>query len=125
MNSDPSRFNTEARERFAQWEKAAPVSCAAMAIAAALSTFAFRPSLLLVCGTFMGGLAIFFSWRAALAERYNATLAHALVGIVLALSGIVFAGRVPRLVMLAQALPWVGFGLFFGILFIRRSSPKQ
>jgi len=124
MNSNPSRHDTERRERFAQWEKAAPVSCAAMAIAAAVSTFAFRPSFLLVCGTFMGGLAIFFSWRAALAERFNAALAHALVGIILTLSGAVFAGKVPKLVMFAQGLPWVGFGLFFGILFIRRTSPK-
>jgi hypothetical protein len=125
MNPDPSHHNAEKHARFAQWEKAAPISCAALAIAAVASAFAFRPSFLLVCGTFMGGLAIFFSWRAALAERYNATLAHALVGIVLALSGAVFAGHAPRPVLFAQAFPWVGFGLFFGILFIRRTSQNQ
>jgi hypothetical protein len=109
----------------AQRKRLALVICAAVGLAAVISAYAFRPALLVVCGSFLGGLAGFYSWRAALRGHAATALAHALVSLTLALSAVVFAGQVTELVMLAQALPWLAFGLLFGIVLIRRAAlPK-
>jgi hypothetical protein len=121
MEIPPPQVARVRRERYAQWEKAAPITCLALAVAAAVSAYTYRPSPLVVAGTFMGGLASFFSWRSALLERHGSALAHAMVSILLGLSGVVFAGQVSRMVMFAQSFPWLGLGLFLAIWFNRRS----
>lgn len=121
----PAEVAQVRRERYSQWEKAAPITSIALAVASAVSAYTYRPSPLLVGGTFMGGLAAFFVWRSALLERYSAALVHAFVSIFLGFSGIVFAGQVSKAVMLAQSFPWLGLGLFLAIWFNRRSRQSQ
>lgn len=120
MQVDQSQVAKARAERYAQWEKAAPATCAALIVAALVSAYEFRPGFLVVAGPFIGGLACFFSWRAALLERLGTALAHALVGLFMSLSGVVFAGDVEGWVMLSQSFPWLGLGLFLPILFFRR-----
>ena len=122
MNLSPPEVAKLRRERYMQWEKAAPITCLAPAIAAVVSAYTYRPSPLVVGGTFMGGLAAFFSWRSALLERHGSALAHALVSIFLGLSGVVFAGQVSSTVMFAQSFPWLGLGLFLTIWLNRRGN---
>lgn len=125
MTSNPSQVARARSERYAQWVKAAPATCAALIIAALVSAYEFRPNLLVVVGPFAGGLAFFFSWRAALHERDTSALAHALVGLVVAMSGVVFAGDVDRWVMFSQSFPWLGLGLFLPIWFARSNHPHS
>lgn len=125
MEFDPSQVVKARAERYAQWEKAAPATCAALVVAALVSVYEFHPGFFVVAGPFIGGLAFFFSWRAALLERLGTALAHALVGLVMSLSGVVFAGDVGRLVMFSQSFPWLGLGLFLPILFSRGRHPAS
>lgn len=123
MELDPSHDARARTERYAQWEKAAPLTCVALAIAAMVSAYTFRPNPFVIVGPFIGGLAFFFCWRAALHERDSRALAHAVAGIIAAMSGVVFAGNVGKLVMLSQSFPWLGLGLFLPIWFARRRHP--
>lgn len=123
MESDLSQVARSRAERYAHWEKAAPAICAALVVAASVATYTFRPNLFVIVGPFIGGLAFFFSWRAALLERHSVALAHALVGIVVAMSGVVFAGEVGIVVVFSQSFPWLGLGLFLPIWFARRHHP--
>lgn len=123
MDPDQSQIARARTERYAQWQKAAPVTCAALALAASVSAYTFQPNLFVIVGPFIGGLAFFFCWRAALLERHSRALVHALVGIIVAMAGVVFAGDVSRSVMFAQSFPWLGLGLFLPIWFTRRSHP--
>ena len=122
MESDPSQAARAPTERYAQWERAAPATCAALAVAALVSAYTFRPNPFVIVGPFVGGLAFFFCWRAALLERHSRALIHALVGIVIAMAGVVFAGDTAILVMFSQSFPWLGLGLFLPIWFTRRHS---
>jgi len=122
MEHQPSEIARVRNERYAQWQKSAPITCAALAIAALVSAYTFRPNPLVIGGTFFGGLAVFLSWRSALLERHNVAVAHMLAGIILALSGAVFAGNVGRWVMFSQSFPWFGLGLFLPIWFTRRRN---
>jgi hypothetical protein len=124
METDPPQVTKARAARYAQWENAAPATCVALIIAALVSAYEFRPPLLVVVGPFIGGLALFFSWRAALLERQGTALAHALVGLVIAMSGVVFAGDVERWVMFSQSFPWLGLGLFLPILISRQHCPS-
>ena len=125
MTSDPSQAARARSERYTQWEKAAPGTCAALVIAALVSAYEFRPNLLVIIGPFVGGLAFFFSWRAALQERHTAALAHVLVGLVVTMSGVVFAGEVDVWIMFSQSFPWCGLGLFLPIWFVRRNHSES
>ena len=124
MTSDPSRVAQARSERYAQWEKASAATCVALVIAALVSAYEFRPNFLVIAGPFAGGLAFFFSWRSALQERNTSALAHAIVGLVVAMSGVVFAGDADRWVMFAQSFPWLGLGLFLPIWFARGNHPQ-
>ncbi|WP_140637484.1 hypothetical protein [Methylibium rhizosphaerae] len=124
MTSDPSQVAMARSERYAQWEKASAGTCVALVIAALVSVYEFRPDLLVVAGPFAGGLAFFFSWRAALQERDTSAIAHAIVGLVVAMSSVVFAGDADRWVMFSQSFPWLGLGLFLPIWFARSSHPQ-
>lgn len=122
MEFDPSQGAKALTERYAQWERAAPATCVALAVAALVSAYTFRPNPFVIVGPFVGGLAIFFCWRAALLQRHSTALTHALVGTVIAMAGVVFAGDIGILVMFCQSFPWLGLGLFLPIWFTRRHS---
>ncbi len=123
MEPQPSQVAKVRAERYAQWERTAPATCAALVVAASVAAYTYRPNLFVVAGPFIGGLAFFFSWRAALLDRHNVALVHALVGVVVAMSGVVFAGEVGAIVMFSQSFPWLGLGMFLPIWFSRRCSP--
>lgn len=122
MGLDPHQVAKVRNERYAQWEKSAPVTCVVLAIAAVVSAYLFRPHLLVIFGPFIAGIAIFFSWRAALQEHHKKTLVYIVTGIIFAAPGLVFAGNVSKSVMLAQSFPWLLLGLFVPIWVVRRRN---
>jgi CHASE2 domain-containing sensor protein len=86
---------------------------------ALIAQFVFNPSLLVVGGCFFGGNVIFLAWRASLVEKTNLTIVYAVIGLMVSSSGVIFSGRVPLPVLMAQSFPWLGVGLFLGILVAR------
>lgn len=124
METDPFRYVAIRRERYAQWEKASPITCLTLAVAAVASAVTLQPSLLAAAGSFLAGVAIFLSWRAALRERFNATLLFSLLGIVLSFSELVFDVDAPVMIQFARGGPWVGLGLFLGIYVSRQRGVR-
>jgi len=107
------------QERYSQWERSAPLTFAVLLAMAVVAQFVFSPSLLVASGCFLGGTVIFFAWRASLVEKTNLTIGYAIIGLLFSFSGFIFSGRVPIPVLMAQSFPWLGVGLFLGILVAR------
>lgn len=124
MNLNPHHVSKARKERYAQWERAAPVTCIVVAIAAVVSAYFFRPNILVIVGPFVAGIANFLSWQAGLQEHNEKVLIFAVISMILAMAGVVFAGNVSLLVMIAQSFPWVLLGLFVPIWFARNRNQK-
>jgi hypothetical protein len=103
-------------DRYAYMEKSAGSSLAILAIAAGASALVYEPSLLVVASSVLGGLGSFASRRAGLLEKESASLAWAIVAIILMMVPCYVLLSLQWWVIAAQALPWAGIGLFSGIL---------
>lgn len=125
MSLDPHQFAKVRNERYAQWEKSAPVACVVLAIAAVVSAYLLRPNLLVIAGLFIAGIANFFSRRALLQDNYQKSLVYVVVIIIFAMPSLMFVwnlSNVSKSVVLVQTFPWFTLGLFGPIWVVRRRN---
>jgi hypothetical protein len=106
----------ETSARFAAMEKSAGVVFGAVLVSSAACVALFRPNLWFIFGSVLAGGAVYWSWRATLANKFEMAAVAAFGALAVALLAVAPEFSRPLPVLLSSGMSLLGVGLYASIL---------
>ena len=107
---------SETSSRFAAMERSAGVVFGTVLVSSAAGVALFRPNLWFIIGSVLAGSAVYWCWRATLANKFEMAAAAAVGAVAVALLAAAPDFSRPLPVLLSSGMSLLGVGLYGSIL---------
>lgn len=109
-------FDAETSARFAAMERSAGAVFVAALVSSAACIALFRPNLWFILGSVLAGGAVYWCWRATLANKFEMAAVAAIVAVAVGLVAAATEILRPLPALFSSGVSLIGVGLYTGIL---------